>query len=178
MRRPQIAVIGSAFTDPAVLEPAEELGQLLIDAGWRIVCGGREGVMEAVCRGAHASEAYTEGATLGILPNLDGSTANSFCDIVVPTGLNFARNALVVAAGDVVVAVAGASGTLSEIALAWQYGKPIVALDQGVGWAAKLAGTKLDERYARPIHRATSPRAVIAHIERLLPTVQAPKTIW
>ena len=178
MRRPQIAVIGSAFTDPSVLGPAEELGRLLVDSGWRVVCGGREGVMEAVCRGAHSSERYTEGSTLGILPNLDGGTANSYIDIVVPTGMNYARNALVVAAGDVVVAVAGSSGTLSELALAWQYGKPIVALDLGVGWASKLAGTCIDERHARPVHRATSPRAVIAHVERLLPTTSAPQTIW
>jgi len=178
MRRPQIAVIGSAFTDPAVLGAAEELGRRIVDAGWRIVCGGREGVMEAVCRGAHASEAYTEGSTVGVLPNLDGATANPFCDVVIPTGMNYARNAVVVACGDVVVCVAGSSGTLSEIALAWQCGKPIVALDLDVGWSSKLAGTRLDERHEQPVHRARTPAEVIEEVERLLGSRAAHETLW
>lgn len=113
-------------------------------AGYRLCCGGRNGIMEAACRGARESEAWSEGRILGILPGLDDHDANPYVDIVIPTGLNLARNALVVTTGALVVALGGGAGTLSEIALAWQYGKPVVALDLGEGWSARLAGEALD----------------------------------
>ena len=72
---------------------------------------------------------------IGVLPGLIAADANPFVDVVVPTGMNYARNTILVAMADVVVAVGGGSGTLSEIALAWQHGKPIVTLDLGEGWS-------------------------------------------
>jgi hypothetical protein len=80
--------------------------------------------MEAACRGAKAAG----GTTLGILPGSDRSAANEWVDVAVPTGLGEARNALVVRAGDAVVAVAGEFGTLSEIALALKAGKVVVGV--------------------------------------------------
>ena len=89
-----------------------------------------------------------------MLPGLVASEANAFVDVVVPTGMNYARNTILVAMADVVVAVGGGSGTLSEIALAWQHGKPIVTLDLGEGWSARLAGERLDHRRDDLLHRA------------------------
>ena len=108
----------------AELDAAEELGRLLADAGAVVVCGGLGGVMEAACRGAQAAG----GLTLGILPGRDRGDANRYVEVAVPTGLGEARNALVVRSADVVVAVGGAYGTLSEIALALKTGKPVVGL--------------------------------------------------
>ena len=77
--------------------------------------------------------------------------------MVVPTGMNYARNTILVAMAVVVVAVGGGGyGTLSEIALAWQHGKPIVTLDLGEGWSARLAGERLDHRRDDLLHRAES----------------------
>ena len=45
------------------------------------------------------------------------------------TGLGEARNAVVARCADVLIAVGGAYGTLSEIALALRAGKPVVGLD-------------------------------------------------
>ncbi|MCP4806112.1 MAG: TIGR00725 family protein [Proteobacteria bacterium] len=177
-RRAQVAIIGGAAGTDEVLGVARELGRLLVDNGWRVVCGGRTGVMEAACRGAHDSASYTEGATVGILPNIDPSTANPWCDVVIPTGMNYARNALVVAAGDIVVAVAGSSGTLSEIALAWQQGRQVIALDVGEGWASRLAGESLDHRRADVVHRATTPAEVVELIHRLLPNGKSHQPDW
>jgi uncharacterized protein (TIGR00725 family) len=48
--------------------------------------------------------------------------------IVIPTGLGELRNGLVVRSADALVAVGGAYGTLSEVALALKTGVPVVGL--------------------------------------------------
>jgi uncharacterized protein (TIGR00725 family) len=80
--------------------------------------------MEAACRGARAEG----GTTIGILPGLDRSAANPYVEVAIATGLGEARNALVVRAADCLIAVGGAYGTLSEIALALKAGKRVVGL--------------------------------------------------
>ena len=81
--------------------------------------------MEAACRGARAEG----GTTIGILPGLDRSAANPYVQVAIATGLGEARNALVVRAADSLIAVGGAYGTLSEIALALKAGKRVVGLN-------------------------------------------------
>jgi uncharacterized protein (TIGR00725 family) len=61
--------------------------------------------------------------------------ANEWCQVVLPTGLGHARNALTALAGECVVAVGGAAGTLSEICLALVHGRPVLVLDGAGGWA-------------------------------------------
>jgi uncharacterized protein (TIGR00725 family) len=89
-----------------------------------LICGGLGGVMEAACRGAK----QTGGTTVGILPGDDRSAANPYVDIVIPTGLGEARNAVVVRSADALIAIGGAYGTLSEIAFALKAGKLVVGL--------------------------------------------------
>lgn len=103
---------------------AEEVGRRIAEAGALLVCGGLGGVMEAACRGA----ANAGGSTLGILPGADRSAANPFVRIAVPTGMGHARNVLIVQTADVVIAVGGEYGTLSEIALARKVGRSVVGL--------------------------------------------------
>jgi uncharacterized protein (TIGR00725 family) len=100
------------------------VGRLLAERGAVLVCGGLGGTMEAACRGAQQAG----GTTVGLLPGGSRSDANPFVDVAIPTGLGEARNALVVRAADVVVAVGGGYGTLSEIALALKAGKRVVGL--------------------------------------------------
>lgn len=116
-----MAVIGPG-DEPTVA--AAEVGRLLAERGATLVCGGRGGAMEAACRGAKEAD----GLTVGILPGADRSEANPFVDVVVPTGLGEARNALVVGAADAVIAIGGGYGTLSEIALALKAGKRVIGL--------------------------------------------------
>jgi uncharacterized protein (TIGR00725 family) len=116
-----VAVIGPG-DEPTVA--AAEVGRLLAERGATLVCGGRGGAMEAACRGAKEAD----GLTVGILPGADRSEANPFVDVVVPTGLGEARNALVVGAADAVIAIGGGHGTLSEIALALKAGKRVIGL--------------------------------------------------
>ena len=122
--RTQIAVIGAGDAAPAVVECAETVGAALATLGAVVVCGGLGGVMEAACRGAKSAG----GTTVGLLPGRDPSAANPWIDVVVPTGLGEARNALVVRAASAVIALDGEYGTLSEIALALRARLPVVGI--------------------------------------------------
>jgi uncharacterized protein (TIGR00725 family) len=101
------------------------VGRLVAERGAVVVCGGLGGAMESACRGAKQAG----GLTVGLLPGSDRAEANAFVDVALPTGLGEARNALVVGAADVVIAVGRGYGTLSEIALALRAGKRVVGLD-------------------------------------------------
>jgi uncharacterized protein (TIGR00725 family) len=118
---PGSAVSGAT---PALETVAEEVGRGLAEAGAVLVCGGLGGVMAAACRGAVAAG----GTTVGILPGADRSEANPWVVVPLATGLGEARNALVVRSVDVLVAVGGGWGTLSEIALALRGGRPVVGV--------------------------------------------------
>ncbi|WP_461831677.1 TIGR00725 family protein [Aquifex sp.] len=118
----QISVIGSSKANEEEYEVAYRLGKELAKLGLVVVCGGRTGVMEAVCKGAKEEG----GLTVGILPSYDGHEANPYVDIRINTGLNWNRNPLVVASGEMVVAIGGNYGTLSEIAYALILGKYVV----------------------------------------------------
>lgn len=103
---------------------AEEVGRLLAKARVTVVCGGRGGVMEAVARGA----ASAGGNVIGVLPWVETEDANPHCTQVVATGIGQARNLAVVASGEATIAIGGEWGTLSEIALARNLGRTVVAL--------------------------------------------------
>ncbi|MEK6608474.1 MAG: TIGR00725 family protein [Myxococcota bacterium] len=169
MRRPTIAVCGaSGALTPELERLAEELGGEIWRAGFDLVCGGQDGVMEAVSRGYAQARGDRPGTIIGILPGSAAADANAYCDLVVPTGLGYARNTLVVLAGDGIVLCGGGSGTLSEAAFAWQFGKPIAALEPSGGWARELAGRALDGRRADRIHAATTPADAVAWLKARL----------
>lgn len=120
----RVAVIGAADANNEEYRLALELGRALGAAAVIVVCGGRGGVMEAVARGTHEAG----GTVMGILPGTDAEEANPWVGIPVATGMGEARNALVVRAGEAVVAVGGGWGTLSEIALARKMGRAVTTL--------------------------------------------------
>ena len=121
-----ISVIGGGDNPPAeALDMAEEVGRELARRGAVVVCGGLNGVMEAVCRGAKAQG----GVTIGILPGNDAADANPWVDYPIVTGMRYARNVAVVKSGGAVIAVDGAYGTLSEIAHALSNGIPVIGLN-------------------------------------------------
>jgi uncharacterized protein (TIGR00725 family) len=119
----QIAVVGGGSCCPEVRAEARRLGRLLAEKGHVVLCGGLGGVMEAVCCGAKEAG----GMTVGILPG-EKENANRCVDIAIATGMGHARNVVIVKSADVIIALPGEHGTLSEIALALKMGKPVVSL--------------------------------------------------
>jgi uncharacterized protein (TIGR00725 family) len=122
-----VAVCGASDPDAGQRELAREVGRRLAEAGATVLCGGLGGVMEAVAEGAAAAG----GMVIGILPGADRAQANAHLTVAIATGLGEARNAVLTAAADAVIAVGGGWGTLSEIGLARRQGRPVVAL---AGW--------------------------------------------
>jgi len=125
MQKKIVSVIGGRNCTPQVESIAQDLGKKLSKVAGILVSGGLSGVMEAVCAGFKAGG----GLTIGIIPSYNKNDANKFVDIVIPTGLGLARNVLVVKSADVVVALPGRAGTLSEIAYCIQFGIPVITLN-------------------------------------------------
>jgi len=122
--RASVSVVGSSAATARESAWAEEVGRLLAQNGIVLICGGMGGVMEAACRGAKSAG----GLTVGILPVANRDGGNAFLDVVIPTGMGYARNAIVVYSGEAVIAIGGSSGTLSEIAYATIKSIPVVTL--------------------------------------------------
>ncbi len=123
-----ISVIGSGNSDgaltPQIAEIANDVGREIAKKGAVLICGGLGGVMTEAARGAKEEG----GLTIGIIPDDNPDSANPFIDISLPTGLGFARNVLVAYSGDVIIAVSGRLGTLSEISYAIIKNKPVIGI--------------------------------------------------
>ena len=122
--RPRVGVIGGSRAKKEALQDAYQIGRLVAGQGGVLVCGGLGGVMEAASRGAKEAG----GLTLGILPGNAAAEANPSIDIPVSTGLGYTRNSLVALNADVLIAVDGEYGTLSEIAFGLIYGRRVIGL--------------------------------------------------
>jgi len=121
----RIGIIGGSAPTVRHLRAAETMGQLVAENGFLLINGGLQGVMEASARGAKARGGWV----IGILPGKSAQEANPFTDIAIPTGLGYLRNALVVLNSDALVAIAGAYGTLAEIAYTQIYAKKVFGIE-------------------------------------------------
>lgn len=119
-----LTVIGAGDAPEDICAMAREVGREIASRGAVLVNGGRGGVMRAAAEGARGAG----GHTIGILPSYDRASANEFIEFVVATGMGEARNAIIVASSDAVIAMPGEGGTLAEIGFAKKFGRPIVAL--------------------------------------------------
>jgi uncharacterized protein (TIGR00725 family) len=173
-----IAVIGANETSSAVLSMAREVGLELGRRGLSLICGGRGGVMEAACAGlVDARDARgTPSLAIGLLPGDDPADANPMLDVVLPTGIGIARNLVIVRSAAAVIAIDGGSGTLSEIAFAWQLGRPIAALESSGGVAAAYAGKAVDPRRADVVMAAATPAEAVELVLQALGRTGGPGT--
>lgn len=153
MRNILIAIVGSGSEEnPELLSKARQAGELLAENGFALITGGLGGIMEAASAGAQSKG----GTVIGILPGARADQANRHVRIAIATGLGEARNAVIAAAADALIAVAGELGTLSEIALALKLGKPVFTLNSQ--WEG-IAGTA----------RVTSPKEAVERVKSLFP---------
>jgi len=121
---------GGELVNPKDYEFARKLGNLIAKEGWVLLNGGRaSGIMEASARGAKESG----GLTIGILPGTDPDWASEYIDIPILTGVGLARNYINVLTSEVVIALPGRTGTISEIALALNVGKKVISLNFDLG---------------------------------------------
>ena len=130
-----VGVIGSSKAEGELLSLAEEVGSEIAKRGAAVVCGGLTGVMEAVCKGARREG----GLTIGIIPSDNRNDAKPYVQIPIVTGMGMGRNVMLVKTADVVIAVGGEFGTLSEIAHALNLGKTVIGLRS---WKLEKAHTK------------------------------------
>jgi uncharacterized protein (TIGR00725 family) len=119
-----------------------------------LLCGGLGGVMEAASRGA----AGAGGLVVGLLPGFDRRDGNRWLSIAIATGMDQARNVILVRSCDAIVAIGGMYGTLSEIALALKLGVPVVGL--GTWRLAQPQGRRV------PLLTAATPEAAAARALR------------
>jgi len=120
-----VAVIGGNFCSQEIARIAYEVGRRIAQRNHILICGGLGGVMEAACRGAKDGG----GLTIGVLPGKEKNEANRFVDIPIVTAMSHARNAIITRTADVLIAVDGKYGTLSEIGLALAEGKRVVGIN-------------------------------------------------
>ena len=174
-RKKIIAVIGNKHVEEGSIRAkmAFEVGKKLVDEGYRVQTGGLAGVMHEVMKGCKASKNYREGDTIALIPSFDPAIASEYADIVIPTGLDAMRNALV-ANADAVVGVGGGAGTLCEYAFAWSFKRLIIAMENTGGWSEKLAGTRLDDTVRYPeipedkVYSAQTVDEVAAYLRKYL----------
>jgi uncharacterized protein (TIGR00725 family) len=163
MRKFQVVVIGDAMADMARYRFAERLGQYLGKKGYAVITGGRSGIMEAVSKGAFEAG----GITVGIIPGNDFSQANSWCSVVIPTGLGHARNSITALTADVIISIGGKAGTLTELGFGWIFNKPIISVSQFGGWSADLSGKRIDDRRPDKIISVDSLKALKVELEKI-----------
>lgn len=148
----RVAIIGSNhFTDHEQEKFAFELAKSLVNNNYDIINGGMGGIMESTAKGARSSNNFNRVSLIAILPVENKNLGNEYSGIKIATHLGTGRNRLIILNSDAVIAIGGGAGTLSEISIAWEMGKPIAAFTKGKGWASKLANQKIDDRRSEVI---------------------------
>lgn len=163
----KIGVIGRSWRSgehlpTEVTDAAYAVGAGIAAAGAVLISGGTAGVMEASSRGAKEAG----GLTVGFLPYADPERANPYVDLIFPTGMGTVRNILTARCCDAVVMVGGGVGTLNEVTIAYDSGVPVVVLEGSTGWADRLRGALLEERWMDdrqvvPISFASEPQQAV-----------------
>lgn len=142
MRRPQVAVLGSADPGSSAVDRAAEAGALLAALGLTVVSGCGSPATRVAAERAIAAG----GEVLSIIPPDVMPDGNWPATVVVPCGMGDARNLLMALAGDACIVIGGRAGTKSEVHLAWLHRRPLLPLVGCGGWSDALPGDPPDER--------------------------------
>jgi len=152
--RVPIAIIGARAARDDQLAVAESAGEAIARIGLTVICGGREGIMEAACQGVERGG----GLSIGLLPDDSPMAANPYVSVPIATGNGVARNAIIARAALCLLAIGGGYGTTSEAALGLQLGKPVFVLRGG----PRLKGVK-------PCRSVATARAAISRVVLQIP---------
>jgi len=165
-RRKQILVIGSGkdHCSETAYDTAYQVGFEVAKRGAVLLTGGLGGVMEAASHGAKDAG----GLAVGIIPQDEKTEANPHCDVVIATGIGFARDFLTAYSADAVIIVGGGAGTMIEVAAAYQKRIPIIAIRGSGGTADRLVDNYLDERKIEIVLGDWSPEKAVDTALRLV----------
>lgn len=161
----QIGVMGSCddleYNDIAE-STATRVGELIAARNGILLFGAEkdcDSLSTAACRGAKNNGGLTVGITYG----KDKKIQQKDVDVIIPSGLEHGggREMVLALSCDAIIAISGGSGTLTELAVAYQADIPMVALTGFGGWADKLAGQYFDGRNRKKILSATTPEEAI-----------------
>lgn len=154
---------------------AEEVGFWIAKNGAALIFGAEkdgDSLSTAACRGAKKTKGITIGVTYA--KGLDVFEKNNI-DVVIATGLERGggRELPLVLSCDAVITLNGGSGTLTEVAIAYQANIPIVVLKATGGWSGRLAGQYLDDRKRIKAEIANSPKEAVLKALDLIALKQA-----
>jgi len=131
----QIGVIGAGIEIPNVIyQLAEEVGEELAKNNVIVICGGKGGVMEAVCKGVQ----NRTGISIGILPSINPFEANKYVKIKIPTNLGEDRNYIVIQSVQAVICISGSIGTRVEAEYALKRGVPLITIPNTGGTSKEI----------------------------------------
>ena len=139
------------------LKLAEEAGKEISKKNCILICGGLTGVMEASCKGVSEEK----GTSICVIPSNNKADANPFCSIVIPSGIGFGRNFILVNSADAVILIEGQAGTYIEALASYLQEKPIIALSGSRGVSDKIKGSFLDDTKKVKILSASSPKEAV-----------------
>lgn len=171
LRKIQIGVVGSCSDlqyTKKLEKITEEVGYWIAKRGAVLVFGAEkdyDSLSSSACRGAKIAKGITVGITYGKALNV----LEKNVDIVIATGLERGggREFPLVLSCDAIIAIQGGSGTLTEIAMAYQADIPIIAIQGSGGWSEKVIGEYLDERKRIKIEKALTPKEAVEKAIRL-----------
>jgi len=171
MRKLQIGVMGSAADlnySEEIQTIAERLGEIIAEKGYILVYGAEkdyDSLSTAAARGAKRKGGLTVGVTYSTGKDVWDKEGNT--DVIIVSGIERGggREFVLVNSCDAIIAVSGGSGTLNEIAIAYQLDIPIIVMKNTGGWAEKLADQYIDGRNRRKAVGASTPEEAIALVE-------------
>jgi uncharacterized protein (TIGR00725 family) len=162
MKKLQIGIMGSAADlnySKEAEEFAKELGRLIAQSNNILVYGAEKEYSSLSTNAAIEATKYN-GITVGITSGKDKNIWSTFRPtILIPCGLGLGggREFTLVLSCDVIIAIGGGSGTLTEMAIAYQAGIPIIVIDKFDGWAKKLSNKYIDDRKRLKCIKASTP---------------------
>ena len=142
---------------------AERIGELIAEQNGILVFGAEkdyDSLSTAACRGAKRKNGLTVGITYGKGKDI---WQREDVDVIIPSGLERGggRELVLVLGCDAVIAISGGSGTLTELAIAYQANIPTIALEGFGGWSDKLADQFIDDRNRQKTFGAKTPEIAV-----------------
>ena len=166
MKKLQIGIMGSAADlkyNDETLAFAKELGKLIAESG-NILVYGAEKDYTSLSTEAAKEASKNGGITVGVAGGKNKKIFGEYRPtVLINSGqeIGGGREFNLVLSCDVIIAISGGSGTLTEMAVAYQAGIPIVTIDKFGGWAEKLSDQYFDDRKRIKCEKASNAKEAL-----------------